>query len=87
MSAKAAEFNSEELAQLHRVARALLSDREYGELLADLLDTTIEDLRADRGFVVVRAEYPNAFLKPCRVWRERALKAGVRSQESVDGTE
>lgn len=44
----------DELALLHRVSRVLLKEREYGELLAGLLDTLIEGLGADRGFVVVR---------------------------------
>jgi transcriptional regulator with GAF, ATPase, and Fis domain len=39
---------------LYGVARTLLSERDYGELLAGLLDAAIEGLGADRGFVVVR---------------------------------
>jgi len=42
------------LGLLYRVSRALLKEGEYGELLSGLLDTLIEGLRADRGFVVVR---------------------------------
>ena len=38
---------SEESSLLYRVARALLEDRDYGELLANLLDRTIESLGAD----------------------------------------
>jgi transcriptional regulator with GAF, ATPase, and Fis domain len=48
------QFEASELALLYRVARTLLHERDYGELLADLLDATIEALGADRGFVVVR---------------------------------
>jgi transcriptional regulator with GAF, ATPase, and Fis domain len=42
------------LALLYRVSRALLKEGEYGELLSGLLDTLIDGLGADRGFVVVR---------------------------------
>lgn len=43
-----------QLRLLYRVSQALLKEGEYGELLAGLLDTLIEGLGADRGFVVVR---------------------------------
>src|ERR1700689_5401126 len=46
--------NIEHLAILYGVSRALLKEGEYGELLSGLLDTLIEGLGADRGFVVVR---------------------------------
>ncbi len=49
-------FTTDELTLLHRVAKGLLLEREYGELLAGLLDTAIEGLGADRGFVVLPAE-------------------------------
>jgi transcriptional regulator with GAF, ATPase, and Fis domain len=45
---------AEHLGLLYRVSRALLKEGEYGELLSGLLDTVIEGLGADRGFVVVR---------------------------------
>jgi transcriptional regulator with GAF, ATPase, and Fis domain len=45
---------AEHLGLLYRVARTLLQEGEYGELLSGLLDTLIEGLGADRGFVVVR---------------------------------
>ena len=44
----------EHLDLLFRVSRALLKEGEYGELLSGVLDTLIEGLGADRGFVVVR---------------------------------
>jgi transcriptional regulator with GAF, ATPase, and Fis domain len=44
----------QQLGLLYRVSRALLKEGEYGELLSGLLDTLIEGLGADRGFVVVR---------------------------------
>src|ERR1700690_359789 len=47
-------FSSENLNLLYRVAQTLLKEGEYGELLSALLDTLIEGLGADRGFVVVR---------------------------------
>jgi transcriptional regulator with GAF, ATPase, and Fis domain len=46
--------SAENLALLYRVSRALLKEGEFGELLSGLLDTLIEGLGADRGFVVVR---------------------------------
>jgi transcriptional regulator with GAF, ATPase, and Fis domain len=42
------------LSLLYRVSRALLKEGEFGEILSGLLDTLIEGLGADRGFVVVR---------------------------------
>src|SRR5580704_17582135 len=44
----------QQLSLLYRVSQALLKEGEYGELIAGLLDTLIEGLGADRGFVVVR---------------------------------
>jgi transcriptional regulator with GAF, ATPase, and Fis domain len=49
-----APFTSEELQLLYRVARTVLRERDYGELLVDLLDCTIQALGADRGFILVR---------------------------------
>jgi transcriptional regulator with GAF, ATPase, and Fis domain len=45
---------AEHLNLLYRVSRTLLKEGEYGEVLSGLLDTLIEGLGADRGFVVVR---------------------------------
>jgi transcriptional regulator with GAF, ATPase, and Fis domain len=45
---------AEHLGLLYRVSRTLLKEGEYGELLSGILDTLIEGLGADRGFVVVR---------------------------------
>lgn len=42
MAEEEIQFNAEELTLLYRVARTLLYEREYGELLAGLLDATIE---------------------------------------------
>jgi transcriptional regulator with GAF, ATPase, and Fis domain len=47
-------YTSEELRVLYDVARTLLRERDYGELLADLLDVTIRALAADRGFILIR---------------------------------
>src|SRR5438552_3758470 len=49
-------FNAEELALLYAMARTLAEDRDYGELLTTLLDKTIEQLGAERGFVLVYLE-------------------------------
>ena len=46
--------SAEHLGLLYRVSRTLLKEGEYGEVLSGLLDTLIEGLGADRGFVVVR---------------------------------
>lgn len=56
LAGEAVQFNAGELALLYKVARTLLEahEREYGELLATILDATIEALGADRAFVVVR---------------------------------
>jgi len=40
--------------KLYGIARALLAESDYGELLAKVLDLTIEALGADRGFVLIR---------------------------------
>jgi transcriptional regulator with GAF, ATPase, and Fis domain len=45
---------TEHLRLLYRVSRSLLREGEFGELLSGLLDTLIEELGADRGFVIVR---------------------------------
>jgi GAF domain-containing protein len=45
---------AEHLGLLYRVSRTLFQEGEYGELLSGLLDTLIEGLGADRGFVVVQ---------------------------------
>jgi len=54
MSVTAENPSAEHLGLLYRVSRALLKEGEYGELISGLLDTLIEGLGADRGFVVVR---------------------------------
>jgi len=50
------EFTADELRILHAVARALLTEGEYGELLAALLDALIQAFAADRGCMVVRED-------------------------------
>jgi transcriptional regulator with GAF, ATPase, and Fis domain len=54
MSLTAENPSAGHLGLLYRVSRTLLKEGEYGELLSGLLDTLIEGLGADRGFVVVR---------------------------------
>ena len=39
---------------LYGVARSLLQEHDYGELLANILDMTIQALGADRGCIVAR---------------------------------
>jgi transcriptional regulator with GAF, ATPase, and Fis domain len=54
MSSNRENPRAEHLSLLYRVSQALLKEGEYGEILSGLLDTLIEGLGADRGFVVVR---------------------------------
>ena len=46
--------SSETASLLYAIARNLLREQDYGELLANILDMTIQALGADRGCVVVR---------------------------------
>src|SRR5512147_292306 len=41
---------------LYRVARELLREGDYGQILEAVLDASIDALGADRGFVLVRGE-------------------------------
>jgi GAF domain-containing protein len=61
------------------VSRSLLKDGEYGELLSRLSDTLIEELGADRGFVVVR-EAGEFRAAAARNFRSAALS---RAEEAV----
>jgi len=70
---------AEYLSLLYRVSRALLKEGEYGELLSGLLDTLIEGLGADRGFVVVR-EAGQFRATAARNFRSEALS---RAEEAV----
>ncbi len=79
-------FNSEELSLLYRVAQMLLHEREYGELLGDLLDVTIEGLGADRGFVVVREESPRGSTFRAVVARNFKSEALNKAEEAVSSS-
>jgi transcriptional regulator with GAF, ATPase, and Fis domain len=70
---------AEHLSLLYRVSRALLKEGEYGELLSGLLDTLIEGLGADRGFVIVR-EAGQFQAAASRNFRSEALS---RAEEAV----
>src|ERR1700685_3280865 len=78
--------NIEHLAILYRVSRALLKEGEYGELLSGLLDTLIEGLGADRGFVVVRegGEFRATASRNCR--SEALSRAEEVVSRSIAGT-
>jgi len=39
---------------LYHIARSLLEERDYGDLLTQVLDLTIEALHAERGCIIVR---------------------------------
>jgi transcriptional regulator with GAF, ATPase, and Fis domain len=54
MATNREHLSAEHLQLLYQVSRTLLKEGEYGEVLSGLLDTLIEGLGADRGFVVVR---------------------------------
>jgi transcriptional regulator with GAF, ATPase, and Fis domain len=86
VSAEAINFNAEELTLLYRVARTLLGERDYGELLAGLLDVTIEGLAADRGFVVVREGPAGATQFRAAVARNFKNEALTRAEEDVSGS-
>jgi transcriptional regulator with GAF, ATPase, and Fis domain len=79
MSLNRANPPAEHLSLLYRVSRALLKEGEYGELLSGLLDTLIEGLGADRGFVVVR-EAGEFRATAARNFRSEAL---TRAEEAV----
>ncbi len=49
----AAVASLRDLEFLYKVSRTLLKELEYGELLAELLDLTVQELGAERGFVLV----------------------------------
>lgn len=46
-------WSAEEVGVLYGISQRLLEYREYGELLATILDATIEGLGAERGFVLL----------------------------------
>jgi len=70
---------AEHLGLLYQVSRTLLKEGEYGELLSGLLDTLIDGLGADRGFVVVR-EAGEFQATASRNFRSEALS---RAEEAV----
>jgi transcriptional regulator with GAF, ATPase, and Fis domain len=79
-------FQPEELALLYRVAQSLLEERDYGELLAGVLDAAIESMGADRGFVVVR-EGEQFRAAVARNFRSEALdEAEQEVSSSISGT-
>lgn len=86
MSEKNPRFNPEELALLYRVAKTLASEREYGELLADLLDAAIESLGADRGFVVVREPGADRDALRAAVARNFKSDALAKAEEEVSSS-
>ncbi len=82
MASEARQFTAEERNLLYRIARNLLKDRDYGELLAELLDDTIQALGADRGCVVVR-EGTQFSASVSRNFRSEAL---VEAEQEISGT-
>ncbi len=53
MPAEPTKWTPEEVGLLYSVSQRLLQDHDYGELLATILDSTIEGLGAERGFVLL----------------------------------
>ncbi len=47
------KWSAEEIGLLYGISQKLLEDRDYGQLLATILDATIEGLDAERGFVLL----------------------------------
>jgi transcriptional regulator with GAF, ATPase, and Fis domain len=54
--AESSKWNSNEVGLLYGISQKLLEDRGYGELLATILDATIEGLGAERGFVLLHED-------------------------------
>ena len=86
MAEEPLQFEAGELELLYRVARTLLHERDYGELLADLLDATIEALGADRGFVVVREASPRGPAFRAAVARNFKSDTLRKVEEEVSGS-
>lgn len=90
MAEISSEFSGEDLKLLYRVAGTLLGERDYGELLSELLDATIEGLGADRGFVVVReesADPPHFRAAVARNYKSESLsKAEEEVSSSISST-
>jgi transcriptional regulator with GAF, ATPase, and Fis domain len=80
--AEVKQFTGDERVLLYRIARTLLHDRDYGELLAELLDVTIQALGADRGCIVVR-EGTQFRASVARNFRSEAL---VEAEQEISGT-
>src|SRR5450432_4403609 len=79
MATNREHLSAEHLQLLYQVSRTLLKEGEYGEVLSGLLDTLIEGLGADRGFVVVR-ESGEFRATAARNFRSEALS---RAEEAV----
>jgi len=75
-------FTEEEQLLLYRIARDLLNGRDYGDLLASVLDATIQALGADRGCIVVR-EGGQFRATVVRNFRNQAL---AEAQEKISNT-
>ena len=88
---KSAQFNSSEVQLLYQVARTLLSEHDYGELLASVLDVTIEGLGADRGLVVVpegdgfRAAVARNFRHDALTRAEEAVSSSIAAEVLEQG--
>jgi len=67
------QWNADELQLLYSISQRLLGDRDYGDLLATILDAAIEGLGAERGFVLLH-EKGTFRAVVARNYRSEALK-------------
>src|SRR5258708_6369405 len=76
---------------LYGIARNLLQERDYGELITNILDMTIQALGADRGCVVTRengefrATAARNFRNQTLVEREREISTTIASMAVEEG--
>jgi transcriptional regulator with GAF, ATPase, and Fis domain len=85
------QVSAEAATVLYQVARNLLQERDYGELLTGVLDMTIQALGADRGCVVVhennefRASVARNFRNEDLSEREREISSSVANIAVTEG--
>lgn len=85
------QVSAEATAVLYQIARNLLQERDYGELLTGVLDMTIQALGADRGCVVVRendefrASVARNFRNEDLSEREREISSSIANMAVSEG--
>ncbi len=73
MDSASDKWTAEEIGLLYSISQKLLEDRDYGELLAMILDCTIEGLGAERGFILLH-ENGRFHAVVARNYRSEALR-------------